>query len=152
LFEGTALAPKSGVSPADRTQSGDNRFTRYLWDDREVKIDPKSLTTITIKRYGKSLSDTAGPDHAQSFDSLTIDATSNAFSLDEKLTEYTNDPSADGTYKWSDHTDSHFTKDAKSLTISFMGLDKDSLNGIGYLLTRTLKSHGADDLTLKEAE
>ena len=149
LFDGIAVANKAGVAPGDRTQSGDDRFTKYLWDHKEVKLDPKTVTSIKLVYHGKSTEDASTAPHSQAYDSIIL---TGKFSVEDQLVEFDNEKGTDATYAWKEGTDTHTTNDEKTLTISFMGLDQNSLKAVGYMMIRVLTSHGATGIKLEEGK
>jgi hypothetical protein len=147
LFTGLAYSDKSGVDPTQRTQSGSDRFTKYVSVKWEAKFSPDDLLGVSYIYRGKSTQDTSGADVADSFDELVIHAKPDAFGITEKIEEFENVSSA-GTYTWQNGNTKSDTVPVKDLHLPVMGLSKDELKGAGYLIVRILNGNGAKGLTL----
>jgi len=147
LFKGLAYSDKSGVDPSVRTQSGSDRFTKYVSSKWEAKFSPADLLGVSCIYRGKSTQDTSGAEVADSFDELVIHAKPNAFDITEKIDEFENVLSA-GTSAWQNGTTKSDTVPVKDLHLPVMGLSEGELKGAGYLLVRILNGNGAMGLTL----
>jgi hypothetical protein len=148
LFTGLAYSDKSGVDPSARTQSGSDRFTKYVSTKVEAKFSPADVTGVAYFYRGKSTQDTSGAEVKDSFDELVIHAKPDAFSITEKIEEFDNVSSTGGTYTWQNGSTKSDTVPVKDLHLPVIGLSKDELKGVGYLLVRIMNANGANALTL----
>jgi hypothetical protein len=144
---GLAYSAKSGLDPTSRTQSGPDRFTKYVSAKCEATFSTADLLSVSYVYRGKSTQDTSGADAADSFDQLVIHAKPNAFEMAEKIDEFEN-VLAGGTYTWQNVGTKSDTVPVKDLHLPVIGLSEAELKGAGYLLVRILNGNGAKGLTL----